>query len=574
MIEDLICSHIESLEAYQPPDWAALAQRAGKPVSQLIRLDANENPYPPSPRAIEALARFEEYGYYPDYRALTKAVASYAQVQPQNIVLGNGGDEIIDLAVRLVVAPGEGVIVCPPAFGMYAINTRAHRGQVLRIPRLDDFSMDVGRIEALVRGGEGDARPRLLFLTAPGNPDGKPVARDTIRRLLQLPLIIVIDEAYIEFGGETVVPLLGEHPNLIVLRTFSKWASMAGLRLGYAVTSPELAGAMAKLVPPYNVNAAAVVAALAILDDMAYVHTIQGHIIIERQRLYDTLSALPGVHPVPSQANFLLCRLEGRSGSELADALAARGVLIRSFSNPGLAGAVRISVGRPDQNDALLDALQSVLGVSIPIPPSQIRMTDSLPAIRRAQVQRRTGETEVQVDIDLDGTGQFEIDTGLGFLDHMLAQLAAHGLFDLQVKAQGDLEIDEHHTVEDVAITLGQALDQALADRKGLVRMGQIYAPLDEALAHVVVDLSGRPYAIIEVAFTTPHLGAVETDLIIHFLETLAVHARMSLHARVLYGRNDHHKAEALFKALGRALDAATRQDPRRQGIPSTKGVL
>jgi imidazoleglycerol-phosphate dehydratase len=142
------------------------------------------------------------------------------------------------------------------------------------------------------------------------------------------------------------------------------------------------------------------------------------------------------------------------------------------------------------------------------------------------------------------------------------------------VRAKGDLEIDEHHTVEDVAIVLGQALDAALGDRRGLVRMGQAYAPLDEALAHVVVDLSGRPYAVIQVEFATPAIGAVGSDLIIHFLETLAFQARMSLHARVLYGRNDHHKAEALFKALGRALDAATRQDPRRTSVPSTKGVL
>jgi imidazoleglycerol-phosphate dehydratase len=307
---------------------------------------------------------------------------------------------------------------------------------------------------------------------------------------------------------------------------------------------------------------------------MAYVQTVQAHILAERQRLYDVLHALPGVQPLPSLANFVLCRLAGRTGRDVADALAAQGILIRGFSDPNLADAVRISVGRPDQNDALLEALQSILGVSAPIPPSQIRMADTLPTIRQARVQRRTGETEVQVGIDLDGTGQYEIDTGVGFLDHMLAQLAAHGLFDLQVQAQGDLEIDEHHTVEDVAIGLGQALDQALGDRQGLVRMGQTYAPLDEALAHVVVDLSGRPYAVIDVEFSTPRIGAVETDLIIHLLETLAVHARMSLHARVLYGRNDHHKAEALFKALGRALDEATRQDPRRHGIPSTKGVL
>ncbi|HFD40170.1 MAG TPA: imidazoleglycerol-phosphate dehydratase HisB [Anaerolineae bacterium] len=199
------------------------------------------------------------------------------------------------------------------------------------------------------------------------------------------------------------------------------------------------------------------------------------------------------------------------------------------------------------------------------------RPASPLPA---AHLHRRTRETDVAVALVLDGTGRYECDTGLGFLDHMLAQLAAHGLFDLTVRARGDLEVDEHHTVEDVAIALGQALDRALGDRRGLVRMGSAYAPLDEALARVVVDLSGRPYAVIEAEFAAPRIGAVGSDLIVHFLETLAVHARLSLHARVLYGRNDHHKAEALFKALGRALDAATRRDPRRAGVPSTKGVL
>jgi imidazoleglycerol-phosphate dehydratase len=193
---------------------------------------------------------------------------------------------------------------------------------------------------------------------------------------------------------------------------------------------------------------------------------------------------------------------------------------------------------------------------------------------RQAAVHRATGETEIWVSLDLDGGGACQAHTGLGFLDHMLDQLASHGLFDLSVEARGDLEVDEHHTVEDVAIALGQAFEAALGDRRGLVRMGHAFAPLDEALAHVVVDLSGRPYAVIEVEFSTPKLGAVSADLITHFLETLAFQARLSLHARVLCGRNDHHKAEALFKALARALDAATRYDPRRQGVPSTKGVL
>lgn len=194
--------------------------------------------------------------------------------------------------------------------------------------------------------------------------------------------------------------------------------------------------------------------------------------------------------------------------------------------------------------------------------------------MRSASMRRQTKETEVEVSLTLDGQGRYLLETGLGFLDHMLAQLAMHGLFDLELRARGDLEVDEHHTIEDVAIALGQALDRALGERRGIARMGHAYAPMDETLARVVVDLSGRPYAVVEAGFATLRLGAVDSDLIIHFLETLAIHGRMSLHAQVLYGRNDHHKAEALFKALGRALEAATRLDPRRDAVPSTKGVL
>lgn len=193
---------------------------------------------------------------------------------------------------------------------------------------------------------------------------------------------------------------------------------------------------------------------------------------------------------------------------------------------------------------------------------------------RTAKIHRQTKETQVEVLLSLDGRGEYEVETGVGFLDHMLSHLALHGLFDLTVRAQGDLEVDEHHTVEDVAICLGKALDEALGERKGIVRMAHSYVPMDEALAFVAVDLSGRPYAVVEADFATSRVGGLATSLIPHFLETLAYHARMNLHARVLYGRDDHHKAEALFKALGRALGAAMRIDPARGGVPSTKGVL
>jgi imidazoleglycerol-phosphate dehydratase len=195
--------------------------------------------------------------------------------------------------------------------------------------------------------------------------------------------------------------------------------------------------------------------------------------------------------------------------------------------------------------------------------------------MRIGEISRQTNETQITIKLDLDGSGKHEISTGVGFLDHMLTHLAVHGLFDLIVQAKGDLHIDVHHTVEDVALALGQAFDKALGDRKGIVRMGDCFAPMDETLAHVALDLSGRPYAVIQADWHSPYVGNIPTTLFPHFFESFAETARCNLHARVLYGRDDHHQAEALFKAWARALDQVTQIDSRRVGvIPSTKGTL
>jgi imidazoleglycerol-phosphate dehydratase len=198
-----------------------------------------------------------------------------------------------------------------------------------------------------------------------------------------------------------------------------------------------------------------------------------------------------------------------------------------------------------------------------------------IPHKRTAKISRKTKETSIDLTINLDGRGAAEIDTGLGFLDHMLAHLAVHGLLDLQIKASGDLQVDAHHTVEDIALALGKAFDQALGDRAGIVRMASATVPMDEALAFVAVDFSGRPYAVVQADWHTPAIGVIPTSLFGHFFESFASAARCNLHARLLSGKDDHHQAEALFKALGRALDKAKQIDPRRGGvIPSTKGTL
>lgn len=194
--------------------------------------------------------------------------------------------------------------------------------------------------------------------------------------------------------------------------------------------------------------------------------------------------------------------------------------------------------------------------------------------MRQAAIERNTKETQIKLEFNLDGRGKAEVNTGIGFLDHMLTLFAGHGLFDITVEAKGDLHIDDHHTAEDIMICLGKALDQALGDRRGIVRTAHSYVPMDEALALVAIDLGGRPYCVFDAEFVTPKVGQLGTDLLFHLFESLAIHARLNLHAKVFYGRNDHHKVEALFKALARALDAATQLDPRRQDVPSTKGTL
>jgi imidazoleglycerol-phosphate dehydratase len=195
--------------------------------------------------------------------------------------------------------------------------------------------------------------------------------------------------------------------------------------------------------------------------------------------------------------------------------------------------------------------------------------------MRISEIKRKTNETDIQLRIDLDGSGLASIDTGIGFYDHMLNHVAVHGLFDLKLKCEGDLEVDPHHTVEDCALVLGQAIDQALSDRKGINRMGSMYVPMDETLGFVAVDLSGRPFTVFQGEWHSPSVGGIDTSLIPHFFESLAVTSRSNIHARVLYGQDDHHQVEALFKALGRALNIASRIDPSRgERIASTKGSL
>jgi imidazoleglycerol-phosphate dehydratase len=195
--------------------------------------------------------------------------------------------------------------------------------------------------------------------------------------------------------------------------------------------------------------------------------------------------------------------------------------------------------------------------------------------MRIAKYSRTTNETKIEIEVNLDGTGKVNVNTGIGFFDHMVTQIAVHGLFDIDLVAEGDLHIDYHHTIEDCGLVFGETINKALGDRRGIMRMGSFYVPMDEALGQVVLDLSGRPYSVISVPWTSPKVAGIPTSLIEHFFESFAITSRSNLHARILYGNDNHHMSESLFKSFGKALDIATQLDERRKNnIPSSKGNL
>jgi histidinol-phosphate aminotransferase len=568
-----IASRFQSFPSYTPIEpFEVLSARLGIPADQIVKLDANENPYGPSPRARRALAELAFAHIYPDpeSRALRNALSRLTGVPVEHLMAGAGADELIDLVLRVMLEPGDTVINQPPTFGMYDFDTRLNAGQVIEIPRLGGFKIDLDAIRQAV----AKRHPKVLFITTPNNPDGSLPNPAELEALLALPVLVVIDEAYIEFAsqggrlGERLsrIRQVAERENLVVLRTFSKWAGLAGLRVGYGAFPKWLVPVLWSAKQPYNVNVAASQAAIASIDDLDILAENVQRLLQERQRLFAGLQSIPFLQPFPSQANFILCKVAGRPALELKQGLMKQGVLVRYYNTPLLSDFIRISVGRPYETDAVLAALRGD-----PLP----QRSQTLAAMRSARIHRKTGETEVTVSLNLDGAGRHAIDTGLPFLDHMLAQVAVHGLFDLEIQAVGDLQVDPHHTLEDTALALGQAFASALGDKAGINRAASFEYPMDECLASVAVDFSGRPYAMVQAEWRTPSVGGLPVTLFPHFLESFATQARCTLHVRVLYGRDDHHQVEAIFKALGRALAAAVALDPRRAGrVPSSKGVL
>jgi histidinol-phosphate aminotransferase/imidazoleglycerol-phosphate dehydratase/histidinol-phosphatase len=496
--------------AFTPYKWAPpsdeVARLAGIDPSQVLRFDQNTPSQPlASTRPATVAGALARISGYPagGYRSLRRAIADYAGVEPENVVLGAGADDLILLCARAYAGPGDTVA----------------------IPESPTYP--VFRIAVELAGAKiGDEDPVLTFACRPNNPTGTLGPLPDARPL-------VVDEAYFEFSGETALPLLDE--GVIVLRTFSKLFALAGARIGYALASTEVAAelnARQAPAPVSELSAALAIAALAARPDPRPV-------LEERERFADGLRAL-GFEPLESHANFLYVPTD--DADAIGESLLKKGIVVRSFP-----GAFRVSVLDREDDDRLLEALGG-------------------PAVsggRSVRTVRATAETRFSTRLTLDGQRRVRVATGAGIYDHFLEQLAFHAGFDLVLEGAGDFETGDHHTAEDAALAFGEALDAALGDRAGIARYGNAVVPMDDAIARAAVDLGGRPFAELQLER--------DPGMAVHMFTSLAQAARATIHVEAS-GRDDHHVAEAAFKAVGRAL--ATAVAPAGAGIPSTKGIL
>jgi histidinol-phosphate/aromatic aminotransferase/cobyric acid decarboxylase-like protein/imidazoleglycerol phosphate dehydratase HisB len=497
---------------FLPYAWAAsteeLARRAGLDPVEIIRFDGNVPPVPlPSSRPAAVAAALAEVNTYPHggYTQLEAAIARYAGVEPANIVLGAGADDLILLAARTFAGPGDNVAVPPePTYPLF-------------------------RVGALLAGAEiADTEPALTFACRPGNPYGDLPPLPRARPL-------AVDEAYYEYAGQTAAGLI-EDEEVVVIRTFSKAFGLAGARVGYVLARPELAAELRRRQSPAPVStlsAALAVAALRRPPDVSAV-------VEERERLAEELRKL-GVEPLPSHTNFVFVPVDDPAA--VFEQLLRGGCVVRVTG-----GGIRITIRDREDDDLLVSLLAGE-------PPRSGR--------RRARRSRVTAETAVRGRLDLDGESRVRVQTGAGLYDHLLEQLAFHAGFDLVLEGTGDWETGPHHTAEDTAIALGEALDAALGDRAGIARYGDAVVPMDDALAKAAVDLGGRRGSEIRLE--------QDPGLARHALESFASAARLTLHLTA-EGRDAHHVAEAGYKALGRALRAAVRREGDE--LPSTKGLL
>ncbi len=546
---NLIRPDLRSFAAYR----SARSDAAG-PAS--IEIDANESPWPPFGR----FAAEGKFNRYPTQQPaeLTGRLAQIYNVSADCILVGRGSDEGIDLLHRLFCRAGrDQILTCPPTFGMYKVAADLQGAATLEVP-LRDGQLNVPAILAACT-----ADTKLIFIPSPNAPMGHEMPIDDILALCKgraEKSLVVIDEAYVEFTArpEGVLPYLDQTPNLVVLRTLSKAHALAGERVGCVIAAADIVGALRNILAPYPLPRSSIRAAMDALSPNGIIEGLEHRRILtaERNRMAQALATSPLVSKVyPSAANFILVGLN--APEVVQERMRAFGIRARDRS-ADIPKSLRISVGTPEENNAVLACLTCAAS-----PPLETHT-------RLFSVSRQTKETSIDVTVMLDRQDVLQIETGIGFFDHMLMQLASHGGFGLALNCKGDLHIDQHHTIEDCALALGSAIHGALGNKAGIARFG-FTAPLDEALAEVAIDLSGRPYFVLTGAFPAGAVGGLNTEMVPHFFRSLATNLGAAIHLKVS-GENTHHMIEASFKAVGRALRQALR--PEGRGVPSTKGVL
>ncbi len=357
-IEKLIRPELAALggySAHKAPE--TLSGVVEVPVESIIKIDANENPYGCSPLVQQALAENGDWNKYPDagQTMLRQQLQEYVGVDAGSIVAANGSGEVLDEILRLFLESGDEVINCVPTFDLYRFRTLINRGNLVNVPRDGNFDVDIKAVKAAIT-----QKTKLIILANPNNPTGNLTTREDILELLETGVPLLVDEAYYEFSGETVAPLVGEYANLMVLRTFSKWAGLAGLRIGYGIVSPEIAGYLMKIKLPYNVSMAASIAVQAALKDSDYLMDRVKAIIAERERLFGELVKFDWLKPFPSRANFIFCLLSKGKAVDVQQRLQNKGILVRYFDQPPLQNGFRVSVGKPEHTDRFIQVLREL----------------------------------------------------------------------------------------------------------------------------------------------------------------------------------------------------------------------
>ena len=521
-----------------------------------VYLDANENPMN------------TPYNRYPDplQESLKAKIACIKHVRPSQIMIGVGSDEPIDLTIRIFCEPQrDNIVAIDPTYGMYQVCADINNVEYRKVTLESDFSLDSKRLLATT-----DEHTKVIFLCSPNNPTGNLLNRAEMTKVVTgFQGIVVIDEAYIDFSSEASwLPDLDQYPNVIVLQTFSKAWGLASVRCGMAFASEEIISYFNKIKYPYNINLLTQRFVRCRLDYEAQKNEWVEMLVNQRNILAEQLATLPQVEKVyPSDANFLLVKVS--DADLLYSQLVEQGIIVRNRNTVSLClGCLRITIGTKEENAELLKILKKLGGSPADIEPTECALIEE----RTAVVKRTTNETDITIRLDLDGTGKTDISTGIEFFDHLLDQIGRHSGMDLTIRVKGDLFVDEHHTIEDTAIALGEALWKALGSKRGIERYG-FCLPMDDCLCSVALDFGGRAWLVFDATFKREKIGEMPTEMLLHFFKSFSDAAKMNLNIKA-EGENEHHKAEGIFKALAKAIKMAVRRDIYNYELPSTKGVL